>query len=83
MTARLSYQMPMTCYMPRLTQAMATQQQAPNAIGLPPVRAARGVVLDRHLPDTDIYPDFRDALDIHAQIHESIEVPLWHRTRQL
>lgn len=73
----------MTCYMPRLTQAMATQQQAPNAIGLPPVRAARGVVFDRHLPDTAIYPDFRDALDIRAQLHESIEVPLWHRTRQL
>ena len=69
--------------MPRLTQAMATRQQAPNAMGLPPVRAARRVKLYRHLPDTAIYPEFRDALDIRAQLHESIEVPLWHRTRQL
>ena len=47
------------------------------------VRAARGVVLDRHLPDTAIYPDIRDTLDIRTQLYESIEVPLWHRTRQL
>ena len=73
----------MTCCMPRLTQALATQQQAPNAIGLPPVRTARGVVLDRHLPDAAVYPDLSDTLDIRAQLYESVEVPLWHRTRQL
>ena len=47
------------------------------------VRAVRRVILDRHLPDAAVYPDLRDTLDIRAQLDESIEVPLWHRTRQL
>ena len=53
------------------------------AQGVEHARAARLIVLQRHLTNTAINAHLVHAVDIAAELKKCIEIALWHRTRQL
>ena len=53
------------------------------AQGVEHARAARLVVLQRHLANTAIHAHLVHAVDIATKLKKRIEIALWHRTRQL
>ena len=53
------------------------------AQGVEHARAARLVVLQRHLANAAIHAHFAHAVNVAAKLKKRIEITLWHRTRQL
>ena len=53
------------------------------AQGVEHARAARLVVLQRHLANAAIHAHFAHAVNVAAKLKKCIEIALWHRTRQL